>query len=335
MKGKISIIVPVYNVEKYLDRCIKSIINQTYNNLEIILVDDGSPDNCPAMCDEWAKKDKRIIVIHKKNTGVSNSRNIGLDNARGDYIAFVDADDYIEKTMYEKMISELNQNDSNLVFCFYKYAYENKNGTKNVVENNFDNFCKNLSLNYFFNIGYWNHIDYVITDNIMGNVWRVLFSKNIIKNIRFREDVSICEDLIFLSEVLLRKPRVSLVKEYLYYYLQRQNSVIHNFSEIKMLKLIKAYKAMVDFYSPLVNSNLLMGYKYHMYANMISDVLLYGEKKNLKKFLQNNFIKTLNIKNNYVAAQKNCRDKKYKLAYYLIYHKFYALYKLLARIAKK
>ena len=99
---KISVIVPVYKVEEYLDRCVKSIVEQTHKNLEIILVDDGSPDNCPMMCDKWAEKDSRIKVIHKKNEGVSAARNIGLDNAKGEYIGFVDSDDYLEKeAIYE------------------------------------------------------------------------------------------------------------------------------------------------------------------------------------------------------------------------------------------
>ena len=92
---KISIIIPVYNVEKYIDKCIDSIVNQTYQNLEIILVDDGSPDNCPKMCDEWAKKDDRIKVIHKANGGVSSARNVGIEQAQVEYICFVDSDDYI------------------------------------------------------------------------------------------------------------------------------------------------------------------------------------------------------------------------------------------------
>ena len=92
----ISVIIPIYNVEAYLDECIASVIAQTYSNLEIILVDDGSPDNCPQMCDEWAAKDSRIRVIHKENGGLSDARNAGIDIATGEYIAFVDSDDWIE-----------------------------------------------------------------------------------------------------------------------------------------------------------------------------------------------------------------------------------------------
>lgn len=101
----ISVIVPVYNVEPYLDRCLESIVNQTYRNLEIILVDDGSPDNCPAMCDAWAKKDSRIKVIHKKNGGAGLARNVALDIVQGEYISLIDSDDYIEPHMYEHLLS--------------------------------------------------------------------------------------------------------------------------------------------------------------------------------------------------------------------------------------
>ena len=95
-REKISIIVPIYNVEKYLERCVDSLVNQTYENIEIILVDDGSPDYCPQLCDEYAKKDSRIVVIHKKNGGLSDARNYGLCKASGEYILYVDSDDYIE-----------------------------------------------------------------------------------------------------------------------------------------------------------------------------------------------------------------------------------------------
>ena len=94
-EGLVTVIVPIYKVEKYLDRCVESIVNQTYRNLEIILVDDGSPDHCPQMCDEWAKKDTRIKVIHKENRGQGLARNTGIDNASGEYICFFDSDDYI------------------------------------------------------------------------------------------------------------------------------------------------------------------------------------------------------------------------------------------------
>ena len=114
---KISVIIPVYKVEKYIDQCIESVINQTYDNLEIILIDDGSPDKCPQICDEYASKDERIIVIHKKNGGLASARNIGLDAATGDLISFVDSDDWIDKEMYYKMVQLKEKHKSSIVCC--------------------------------------------------------------------------------------------------------------------------------------------------------------------------------------------------------------------------
>lgn len=111
----ISIIIPIYKVEQYLDECVTSIINQTYKDLEIILVDDGSPDSCPQMCDEWAKKDARIKVVHKKNGGLSSARNAGLKVATGEYIGFVDSNDYVDGSMYEDLMQVMNQNEKTMV----------------------------------------------------------------------------------------------------------------------------------------------------------------------------------------------------------------------------
>lgn len=113
----ISVIVPVYNSEKYLNRCIESIVNQTYKNLEIILVDDGSSDNCPQICDNWAEKDSRIKVIHKKNDGAASARNSGLDAATGEYIGFIDSDDYIDSNMYQIMLDQIIDNDADASRC--------------------------------------------------------------------------------------------------------------------------------------------------------------------------------------------------------------------------
>ena len=127
MEPLISVIVPVYKVEQYLDECVQSIINQTYKNLEIILVDDGSPDRCPEMCDEYARQDSRIKVIHKPNGGLSSARNAGIDIARGEYIGFVDSDDYIAHDMYEKLYNAFEGTEKIFaVKCNYKRLAEGK-----------------------------------------------------------------------------------------------------------------------------------------------------------------------------------------------------------------
>lgn len=117
VNGLVTVVVPVYNVEQYLDRCISSIVNQTYTNLEVILVDDGSPDRCPQMCDEWAQRDSRIKVIHKKNAGLGMARNTGIENANGEYICFFDSDDYIEPVTIEECYRTIKEECADMV-CF-------------------------------------------------------------------------------------------------------------------------------------------------------------------------------------------------------------------------
>lgn len=121
--NKISIIVPIYKVEIYLRKCVDSIVNQTYKNIEILLIDDGSPDNCGIICDEYAKKDERIKVIHKKNGGLSDARNYGIEASSGDYIMFVDSDDYISKDMCEILLKKALENNADIVSCNFKEIY--------------------------------------------------------------------------------------------------------------------------------------------------------------------------------------------------------------------
>ena len=120
----VSIIVPIYNTEEYIDKCVESIINQTYKEIEIILIDDGSTDNSPILCDKWEEKDKRIHVIHLKNGGVSRARNIGLKNANGKYISFIDSDDYVESNFIEVMIEEFMKEKADIVISKFCKVYE-------------------------------------------------------------------------------------------------------------------------------------------------------------------------------------------------------------------
>ena len=131
--GLVTIVLPIYNVEKYLNRCINSIVNQTYKNLEIILVDDGSPDKCSQMCDEWEKKDTRIKVVHKQNEGLGMARNTGIENATGDYICFFDSDDYLELTAIEKLYKLAKKTDSDIV----TYGYSKVDDSGNIYESVF------------------------------------------------------------------------------------------------------------------------------------------------------------------------------------------------------
>ena len=214
MEPLITVIVPVYNVEKYLDKCVESIVNQTYKNLEIILVDDGSPDNCPAMCDEWAKKDSRIKVIHKANGGVSSARNAGLDTAQGEYIGFVDSDDYIKENMYEILLKSFCENNIELsvcgLVCYGKAVSIDKN---KIIK-------KDDALTMLFDIKNYPYFE--------GYVWNKLFKSDIIKKnkLRFDENIDMSEDTLFNFMYLKYVSKVSIVKGECYQYNYRYDSVM-------------------------------------------------------------------------------------------------------------
>lgn len=123
-KGLVSVVLPIYNVENYLNRCIESVVKQTYKNIEIILVDDGSPDNCPQICEEWAKKDRRIRVIHKKNGGLSDARNAGIEIACGQYITFIDSDDFVDEDFISYLFKLIKDNNADISICEYRYISE-------------------------------------------------------------------------------------------------------------------------------------------------------------------------------------------------------------------
>lgn len=197
----VSVIVPIYNVEKYLKRCIDSILNQTYKNLEIILVDDGSPDKCPQICDEYAKEDDRIIVIHNKNGGVSSARNAGLDIARGKYIGFVDPDDYINYDMYSAMVNEMDNFACDAVICGFCQVSEKEN--KIIRKESLQS--KVLSVEECFKeLFSFSGLD------IKPVVWNKLFKRDIISDLRFCEYIEISEDLLFCVEYLLRCDKIAL-----------------------------------------------------------------------------------------------------------------------------
>lgn len=170
----ISVIVPIYNVEEYIYQCIDSILNQTYKNLEIILVDDGSPCRCPEICDEYALKDRRITVIHQPNRGVSAARNCALDIARGDYIAFVDGDDWLERNAYQSMMEFMLNHDLDVVFC-----------TANIIS---DHEISETRFEYFENETIMEPqkiVELTLTDDIGGQVWMKLWHKKCWENVRF------------------------------------------------------------------------------------------------------------------------------------------------------
>ena len=228
MKEIISVVVPVYNAEKYLAKCVESILAQTYQNLEIILVDDGSIDSSPKMCDDYASKDKRIRVIHKENGGASSARNAGLNVATGEFVAFVDGDDYIEQNMYELLLSKQQEGNYDLVFCRYN---EDRSGTKiHYYEKCLSDFCQSGSLEYFFYKGKVKDGSPIVNyHSVNVCIWRALFRREVINSIRFDENIKyLSEDMVFMLTILSQKDmKYGLVDEYLYNYVLSNASTTH------------------------------------------------------------------------------------------------------------
>ncbi|MBR3654561.1 MAG: glycosyltransferase [Elusimicrobia bacterium] len=246
IKPLISVIIPIYNIEQYLKQCVDSIVNQTYKNLEIILVDDGSADNSVRICDEYALKDNRIKVIHKQNAGVSAARNDGLNIAKGEYIAFVDGDDYIGLKTFEDVLELLLNFDVDIVKYGAKTIYKRKEKNnifgfeqKAYKENEKNNLLKCIIKN----------------DGIDNFVSTCLFKKSIIEtyNIRFSEKLCQGDDLCFLIKYLLCSNSIFLASNLFYYnYVQNYNSVTKRYSKryvgdiidliYEMLTILKNHK---------------------------------------------------------------------------------------------
>lgn len=204
----ISVIIPVYKVERYLDRCVQSVLMQTYKNIEIILVDDGSPDSCGAKCDRYATEHKNVFCIHKPNGGLSSARNVGMQNAHGDYIGFIDSDDWIADDMYEYLIDIAQKNNAEASQIAYKFAYS-ENESISQPEENIKTYNGKDILQYYM----------TSTTSGPGNytVWRCLFKKEVLENIFFREG-KINEDIDFKYKALAQCKRFVVSNQIKYFY---------------------------------------------------------------------------------------------------------------------
>lgn len=216
MNDKISVIVPVYNVESYLDRCINSIIKQTYDNLEIILVDDGSSDKSSYICDQWAACDDRIIVIHKNNCGLSAARNLGIEVASGTYISFIDSDDCVAPSFIETLYHSLINGNAEISVVYYQMF----NAERAPLLNN--NKCYKTEI-----LSRKDAVKHLFSDDKFGNyAWNKLYKKELFDDIRYpygrkMEDLGVTYKLFFLCN------SVALVKAPLYFYYQRADSILH------------------------------------------------------------------------------------------------------------
>ena len=259
--GKVSVIVPVYKVENYIDASLKSITEQIYKNLQIILIDDGSPDGSGAKCDEWAKKDDRITVIHKQNGGVSSARNAGLDVATGEFLAFIDPDDIIAPEMFSEMVAVAQEKCADIVMCTYKFLFE-KGEDKQYIERNIDKINSKTLIPLFLTTGTETTDKAIYTDNIMGSVCRTLMRRSYVGDNRF-EGFTIAEDLLFLMKIVNDDTKIEVVNKPFYGYLQRESSAIHTFSEKKIENRYISFKAVLDRVGDRVSEEFLRGFKFY------------------------------------------------------------------------
>lgn len=242
MQPLLSIIVPIYNVEQYLDRCIQSILNQTYQNLEIILVDDGATDCSGAIADSYAAKDKRIKAFHKENGGLSDARNYGLEHVTGDYILFIDSDDFIVNIMCERLITVASSNNADIVSCNY-YIYRGDDDISihtMSVQDDKRTFTGMDMLRYYL----------LKTEPFDLNVvWNKIFKLDLfngVEPVRFPKG-RVQEDNFTIFRLFLNANSIVTVNEPLYYYVQRAGSIMANFTRRFMIDTIESHMYMSDY----------------------------------------------------------------------------------------
>jgi len=227
----LSIIVPVYKVEPYLRKCIDSILAQTFTDFELILVDDGSPDNCPAICEEYAERDSRIIVIHKENGGQASARNRGLDIAKGDYIGFVDSDDWIHPQMYEIMIDVLKEKCVDIVKCDCIRTTQLNIEINDISKTSIDDSIITLNRYIYVETNFYKYRGF-----ISSMLWDKIYKRNIFENIRLPEG-HIFEDAFILPDTLDKTQSIAVINIALYFYFQRDESTMH--TEYSITKLLE------------------------------------------------------------------------------------------------
>ena len=298
-KDKVSIIVPVYNVEKYIEKCLKSLISQSYKNIEIILIDDGSKDNSGKICDTYKRKDSRIKVIHKENAGVSEARNLGIQKATGRYLCFVDADDFVMNDYIEYMHQLIVKESSDIAVCTKMFSNFNEEQSSDEMIEVLDRENAIIRiLNYRMPIGVYSRI----------------FKKDLIKDdgIKFLKDIYMGEGFNF-NVACFQKAKKVIISNYKVYYYRRDNttSATSDFSIKKCENSLYAMKVMNN--NLLIRTNrVINSWKYAVWRTY-SDAFDYmclgnGKKENIEKFKEYKYY----IKNNYKIYKKVDISKKDK-----------------------
>lgn len=236
----VSIIIPVYQAVQYLDDCLITVTQQTYNNLEIILVDDGSTDGSSLLCNVWSKKDKRIKVIHKKNGGRSEARNVGLSEAKGSYILFIDSDDWVANTMIEKLVNSLERANADMAVCQFTNVFPNGKRKENTISGKGTQI---LNRREFFSL-------LLKDDMITNHLWRMLFKRKIISKVSFPKGKDF-EDIYTMPELVSDCRKIICIDDVEYFYRHNKNSAVHSISINKYrdhyMAIIHSYCRIIEF----------------------------------------------------------------------------------------
>ncbi|MBS4179142.1 glycosyltransferase [Lederbergia citrea] len=259
MFPRISLVVPIYKVEPYIHKCIDSILEQTFTDFELILVNDGSPDRCGEICDEYAKNDPRIKVIHKENGGLSSARNAGIDIAKGKYIGFIDSDDYIDKKMYEILYKNVEEQQSDLVVCdVIKVNVDDNTAIKQSA-------YKGYRINNFTNIQTLNKLYIPKGNNTFdpmgrtGEQWifavNKLYKRSLFQSLKYKEG-RIYEDEYMIHKMYYQCTKITSISAKLYYYVQRPDSIVYSPYSIKKFDRVYALKDRVDFFKRIKQKHL-------------------------------------------------------------------------------
>lgn len=337
--AKVSIIVPVYNVEKYLKECVNSLINQTYSNLEIILIDDGSTDNSPIICDNFKAKDKRIKVIHKRNEGLGLTRNVGIDKATGKYIYFVDSDDYIDLNTIKECVELAEKYDLQIVTFGFNNVDDNRKITTSIIPRANSNIYKGKDIqNYILPIFLENkNIKFDGVANLIcsssSSIYLLeLIRKNNWKYVSEREYLS--EDIFSLMDLYGYVTKIGIISKAFYYYRKNMDSLTHTYEKNKFYKNNNFLVAGIELCKKhRYNNEVIQGLEKSYLSNLIG-ILKLIENSNLKeekrkiamKKIVNNDILQRVLKNYKIRKEKATRKifflllkrKKYKAIYLLI-----------------
>lgn len=320
----VSVVIPIFNVEKYLDRCIESVVKQTYKNLEIILVDDGSTDGCSQKCDGWAIKDARIKVVHKVNAGLGMARNTGIDNANGKYIFFFDSDDYVDETIVEKCLKSAIENNADVVVFGRNDVYDDEKIIPHSIKAHRDVFSGEEIVKELLPAMFSYRMGFGVS------AWGKMYDFEMIKRLNKRfvsEREIISEDAYFAVDLYPDINTVSLVCENLYFYRKRDNSLSRVYNPDRQNKNDVFYLKTVDLVEKKkINKDIIkyVAVRYQMYCvaamKQICNSTLNSKQKNteLDRILKNDILKST-LKQDIISIH----NSNIKMFYFLLKNKFY------------